>query len=71
MASMFGIGVVAIIVVTLFLALKADEHYRGLHTKGQQDFIRKVDNSEELSGLELWSYKRGWDKQAVIYGEKS
>lgn len=71
MTSLISFGILLLCAGAVFVALKADKHYRTIHTKGRQDYIRHADHSERYKGLAKWSYKRGREVQKDIDGEDS
>ena len=69
MTSIISLGILVLCIGVVFLGLKADKHYRSIHTKGRQDYIRHVNHAENYKGLAQWSYQRGREAQRDIDGE--
>lgn len=63
MNSLLGILLILLPVLVMLLLLKADKHYRHMNTQGRQDAIKHQDRSDKLTGLNQWSYNRGYTHQ--------
>lgn len=69
MNSLLGILLILLPVLVMLLLLKADKHYRHMHTQGRQDAIKHQDRSDKLTGLNQWSYRRGHAHQRNLMAE--